>query len=222
MNFTPIYQIPCPGDEDYAAFALYLKCLAEQLDDLFTEKNNSIEEFRNRYTGVWRNTAPLVSDGLGSFTLAMESTANLFWNDPSNPHSTGTSGSFTDPFRFNLPGDVPGGLYAIGGTCAFNVGATAGSARELSFNAYYSGSQGVTSDLMSLDGTEESNTGGEFLQANFQLPNRVTTLSTGVVGTPIGFYPSGAETSAGTVTIPVGGFTFWATLIGTNELIGGV
>lgn len=220
MEFTPIQNLPCLSDEDYAAYALYMQCLAEQIDGLLTEKNDALEVFRNRYAGMWRNTVAYVS-AANSFDSQVETTTNLFWNDPNNPPSTGTSGSASDPFRFNFPGNVAGGLYAVGVTASFNQGATASSLREAYIETIFFGSTGVNQRISALDQTEETLSGGEHLQTGYHVPLTPQELATNVTATPGGFYVHVHETDAGNVTIPIGSLTFWVVFLGTNTPIGG-
>lgn len=223
MEFTPVQNLPCLGLDDYAAYATYMQCLAEDLEAKFTEKNDLLLSVRNTYAGVWRNTAPIVSDGSGNFSFIPTNVANLFWNDPDNAPSQG-AGTVTDPLRFNLPGKVPGGLYQVGATVFFNQGATANSTRQLQGILYFSSTVGIIQGISINAATEESLTGGEGLFGDYQLEltTREITPSSGNFGAPIGFVMSGFESDAGVVTVPVGGITIYAVFIGTNTLIGGV
>lgn len=214
------YGLTCLDNDDYAGWALYMQCLAMDIDTLLAERNAAIDSFRNRYAGVWRNDAILTSDGLGSFRTAIASTPAIFWNDPVNPPNVGTIGSTTDPAGFNFPGKVPGGLYEVGGTVTFTAGATIGSYRELVFETNYFGSTGLDVENGVIDITEETGSGGESLNCSYQVPLRPQMLNTNVVGNPISFSVTAAEGNAGALTIPVGGLTFWCVFIGTNNLVG--
>lgn len=214
------YGLTCPDPDDYAAFALYMQCLAMDIDRLLTERNDAIEAFRNSFAGVWRNDVILTSDGLGSFRTPIAATTNIFWNDPDNTPSVGVIGSTTNPAGFNFPGKVPGGLYEVGGTVTFTAGATVGSFRELVFETNYFGSTGLDVQNGVIDITEETASGGESLNCNYQVPLRPEILGTNVVGNPISFSVTANEGNAGTLTIPVGGLTFWCVYIGSNNLVG--
>lgn len=222
MRFTAEQNLPCLTGDDYAAYATYMQCLAEQLDDLFTEKNNALLSVRNTYAGVWRNTAALVSDGGGNWSFTPSNVANLFWNDPNNPTSTGT-GALSDPVRFLFPGMVPGGLYQIGATIFFNAGATANSTRQLQSVVNFQSTTSVVQAIAMNAATEESLSGGEALFGDYQvsLTDREIAPGSGNFGIPIGFQVSAFESDAGAVTVPIGGLTFYAVFIGTNTLIGG-
>lgn len=223
MEFTPVQNLPCLGPDDYAAYATYMQCLAEDLEAKFSEKNDLLNSVRNNFAGVWRNTAPILSDGSGNLSFIPSNTANLFWNDPVNPPSEGT-GSVNDPVRFNLPGKVPGGLYQIGATVFFNQGATANSTRQLQGTLYFSSTVGIIQGISINAATEESLTGGESLFGDYQaeLTTREITPGSGNFGAPIGFVMTGFESDAGVITVPVGGVTLYAVFLGTNTLIGGV
>lgn len=215
-------NLPCLSDEDYADYGTYMKCLAEDLDAKFTEKNNELLSVRNTYAGVWRNLSPLVSDGGGNWNLGPATMTNVFWNDPNNPSATGT-GTLTNPSRFLFPGMVPGGLYQIGATVFFNQGATANSTRQLqSFVNFQSTTSFVTAIAVNA-ATEESLTGGEGLYGDYQLSlsSREIAPGSGNFGTPIGFTASAFESDAGAVTIVAGACVIYAVFIGTNTLIGG-
>lgn len=222
MEFTPVQNLPCLSPDDYAAYATYMQCLAEDLEAKFSEKNDTLMGVRNSYAGVWRNTAALVSDGSGLWTFGPSQVANLFWNDPFNSPSAGT-GAATDPLRFQFPGMVAGGLYQVGATVFYNQGATANSTRQLLGLAYFSSNTGLVQGVSINVATEESLSGGEPLFADYQieLTSREITPLSGNFGTPIGFVMSGFEGDAGTITVPIGGLTIYAVFIGTNTLIGG-
>jgi hypothetical protein len=214
------YGLTCLEPDNYAAFALYMQCLAQDIDALLTERAAAIDAFRNTFAGLWRNDAILTSDGLGSFRTPIAATPSIFWNDPNNPPNTGTIGSTTNPAGFNFPGKVAGGLYEVGGSVTFTAGATAGSYRELVFETNYFGSTGLVQQVGMLDITEETNSGGESLVCNYQVPLRPEILDTNVVGLPISFSVTAAEGNVGTLTIPVGGLNFWCIYLGNNNLIG--
>lgn len=219
MEFTPEYNLPCLSGTDYAAYALYLQCLAEQLDTTLFEKLTELDSVRNRYAGVWRNTVAMVSAS-GSWNTTVPTVTNLFWNDPVNPPSSGTAGSLTDPFRFHFPGAVAGGLYAVGGTVAMNQGATGGTYRWLELSTILFGSSGFVESTGAQEFTEETLSGGENLQTGYHVGLNLTTSAT-LEGVPVGFDVSIFEDDAGNITIPIGGLTFWAVYLGDNTIIGG-
>lgn len=222
MEFTPVQNLPCLGPDDYAAYATYMQCLAEDLEEKFSAQNDALMGVRNTYAAMWRNTVALTSDGSGVFQNLMDTT-NLFWNDPDNSPVTG-AGTASDPRRFQFPGMVPGGLYEVGATVLFNQGVTANSLRQLQIGTYFDANTGVITGTSVNDVTEESLTGGESLRGDFQVSltvREITPLS-GNFGIPFGFFPGMIEADAGTITVAVGNLTIWAVLIGTNTLIGGV
>lgn len=221
MEFTPVFNFPCLGPDDYAAYATYMQCLAEDLEAQFNETNDALEVVRNNYAGVWRNIVPIVSDGSGNLNFTPTAMTNIFWNDPNNAPFTGT-GVATDPIRYQFPGMVDGGLYEIGVTAFYNQGATANSTRQLFSDAYFRTTTGIQSALALTTATEESLTGGEALFGDYQLGllYREFTPGSGNFGIPVGFTCSGFEADAGTITIPIGGVSIWCVLLGTNTLIG--
>lgn len=223
MEFTPVQNLPCLGPDDYAHYALYMQCLAEQLEDNFTAKNNALLGVRRNYAAMWRNTVAIVSDGGGAFP-GMTAIPNLFWNDPNNTPTAGIVGSLTDPFRYQFPGMVNGGLYEVGGTIAFNAGVTANSSRQFQINGYFRLTSGFTVGSLVDDVTEESLSLGEFLRGDYQirLVDNEPVPGTAQSGRPLGFTINPSEGDAGAITIPIGGLTFWAVYIGSNTLIGGI
>lgn len=56
MEFTPVYNLPCLDGDDYAAYAIYMQCLAESLDNKFTQQQDSLNDFLNRPASVWTRT----------------------------------------------------------------------------------------------------------------------------------------------------------------------
>lgn len=57
MQLTDNYQLPCLGQEDYAAHALYMQCLALKLEQEFTERQDLLTGFTHRPVALWRATA---------------------------------------------------------------------------------------------------------------------------------------------------------------------
>lgn len=222
MEFTPVQNLPCLGPDDYAAYATYMQCLAEDLENKFTEKNDALERVRNTYAAVWRNTVTLTSDGSGLFP-GLTTIPTLFWNDPNNTPTTG-SGSSSDPVRYQFPGMVPGGLYEVGGTILFSTGATVNSTRQFQMFAVFDATQGIVNSVFVNDVTEESLSGGESLRGDAQLSLTVRELvpNSSNFGIPIGFTLNLFENDAGVINVLAGNLTFWAVFIGTNTLIGGV
>lgn len=53
MEFTEIQKLPCLSGTDYAAVALYMQCLAEQLDEILTNQSEQFEEFLSRPAAGW-------------------------------------------------------------------------------------------------------------------------------------------------------------------------
>lgn len=57
MKFTQIQKLPCLEGEDYAAYALYMQCLANQLDDTFTAQSDEFSGFLRRAAAAWVATS---------------------------------------------------------------------------------------------------------------------------------------------------------------------
>jgi hypothetical protein len=47
------HEIPCLSDTDYAAYALYMKCLAEQVEDQLVANMEAVESVLHRPVRVW-------------------------------------------------------------------------------------------------------------------------------------------------------------------------
>lgn len=61
MNYTDIYNLPCPSPEDYAGVPLYLETLAYAIEDTLVEQQGLLEGFLDRGSGIWtRNTNQLL------------------------------------------------------------------------------------------------------------------------------------------------------------------
>lgn len=78
MEFTDIQKLPCLDGEDYAAFALYMQCLANQLDDTLTAQTDELNDFLTRPAAGWTQTAVQsgILDGSPLSTNTVEWQAN--------------------------------------------------------------------------------------------------------------------------------------------------
>jgi len=197
------------------AIALYMQCLANDLESKFTADLASYTSFRNRYTGVWRNAAQISALSGGDYITT--GLTNIFWNAPGSPN-TGTAGSVTDPYRFNLPGQVAGGAYEIGIYANFVASGTVtvGSTRILAVDTWtpdvVSTSLGEIEGL-SVDYTEETNTGGEFLQGSVPIINEQIPYNN------VTFTPWIDHNNASTLNIPAGQMMMWAIFIGPGDQV---
>jgi hypothetical protein len=57
MKFTDRYDLPCLDDDDYAAYALYMQCLAQRMDDELTARAELLQSFTHRPTAIWRTSS---------------------------------------------------------------------------------------------------------------------------------------------------------------------
>lgn len=92
MIFTSGYNLPCLGGEDYAAYALYMQCLGEQLDAEFTRIQDGFESFLQRPAAIWTEAAP---------TTAIP--PNTFWPIGNGWNVTAVNWPTTVPSSPNLP-----------------------------------------------------------------------------------------------------------------------
>lgn len=56
MQFTELQNLPCLDGEDYGAHALYMQCLATQLDDILTAQSDGFADFLHRPAAAWEAT----------------------------------------------------------------------------------------------------------------------------------------------------------------------
>lgn len=54
MRFTDRHKLPCLGNEDYAAYALYMQCMAQRLEDEFTERGDLLAAAARKPTAIWK------------------------------------------------------------------------------------------------------------------------------------------------------------------------
>jgi len=57
MQFTDRYKLPCLDDDDYAAYALYMQCMAQRIDAELTSRGDLLESFIHRPTAIWKTTS---------------------------------------------------------------------------------------------------------------------------------------------------------------------
>lgn len=62
-----VHEIPCLSDTDYAAYALYMQCLAEQVEAQLVANLAQVEEVLHRPIRVWFQTGSIASGGAGQF-----------------------------------------------------------------------------------------------------------------------------------------------------------
>lgn len=85
MNFTTGFNLPCPEGTDMAAVALYMQCLAEQVEGSLGEQSDAFTTFLNPPVAFWSNTATqtgMVSRDLFTFNTVASN------NWPTVPSST--------------------------------------------------------------------------------------------------------------------------------------
>lgn len=85
MKFTPDQNLPCLDGTDYAAYALYVQCLAEQLDTKFQDQFDSLYDFLRRPASVWTRTTTQtgITNGTDAQLLFIfETESQLNWPYP--------------------------------------------------------------------------------------------------------------------------------------------
>lgn len=210
MIFTDQQNLPCLEGTDYADFALYMQCLAQQVDTQLTGQNETLADFIDRPTGFW-------SAG-GTQTLPNAGQIILF--DFSGPS-----------FGVNWTGSFPGiptlanrrGWWQIG--CNVNAVATgavtANSTRriDLVYTPPAEAGPAFTATTFT-EITFESNSGnGENLCASgiVYCPGSNSTLPDADGGTILGFFSNNNGSNlTTTLTPPV---AFWATFLGDTPTI---
>ena len=68
MQFTEPHQVPCLSDEDPAAVALYMKCLAEQIDQDLQDRVDAADAFLHRPASVWEISGTVSSPGFSTLS----------------------------------------------------------------------------------------------------------------------------------------------------------
>ncbi len=79
MLFTPLQNLPCLSNEDYSAWALYMKCLGLQVDETLAQQMASFESVRNRPTAVWTSSSVQTNIFDGSFLSVFEVAFSANW-----------------------------------------------------------------------------------------------------------------------------------------------
>jgi hypothetical protein len=79
MRFTDDHGIPCLELEDYAAYALYMKCVAEQVEARVVADQAAVTAMLERPVAMWTNSSVLVTGQTFSPGLGAPSTSYR-WN----------------------------------------------------------------------------------------------------------------------------------------------
>lgn len=210
MRFTTNHDIPCLENEDYAGFALYMQCLAEQVEARVVADQAAVTTFLERPVAIWTETTVLAA---GSST-------------------TGPLSAPTTTYRWT-PG-VNNGTLNIRGFWHIGVYSNALSSAPVVNNhrtamLYVWQPEATFQDINALDtdaaaavlqdATWESNTGnGEDLLSSMVVYNPGTTLRT---ETEIGMqFVFGLATEAAGVEDVTFTSTIWAAFLGDTPTIG--
>lgn len=119
MEATDVFGYPCIGEEDYAGVPIYMKSLAEQIEENLSGQQAAFDSFLDTGSAIWQATANQVFPD-GFFTTV----TNI---------STQVGGAGLDQLVPGVPSLPPlRGWYYIGGNITLTpVGAlTVGSVRE--------------------------------------------------------------------------------------------
>lgn len=85
MNFTAIQNLPCPEGTDMAGVALYMQCLAEQIEATLQGQADQFTTFLTPPVAVWtRSTPQTLVDG---DQLAFSSVTSAHWPVAPSPTS---------------------------------------------------------------------------------------------------------------------------------------
>ncbi|MGH7252437.1 MAG: hypothetical protein ACREIE_01435 [Nitrospiraceae bacterium] len=155
MRFTDTHSLPCLDDSDYAGIALYMQCLASQLDAQLGAQQIALDSFLRRPAGIWSATTVQtgINDGsfINFFTPAPIS-ANWPTVTPSTPTIANVRGWWMVGMNVNL---ISSGVVTVNSQRKLNL--------EISPPP---GSPPGTSSIFFNDLTWETNTGaGENLSA---------------------------------------------------------
>lgn len=75
MRFTDNHNIPCLESEDYAGFALYMKCLAEQVEARVVADQAAVADVLERPVAIWTVTTVLAAGSSLTTPLSAPSTS---------------------------------------------------------------------------------------------------------------------------------------------------
>lgn len=211
MLFTDMQQLPCLESTDYAAYALYMQCLAEQLDSQLTQQLTELEFFTDRPTGYWTAGA----------TQTISAGGNVAIFDISGP--SGSAG-WTRPFPPFPQLDNVRGWWFIG--CTVNVVATgvvtASSQRLMNIDYTPPVDAGPSFPLVRRSKlTYESNTGnGENLSiaAVVYSPGSLDNTPTSDGGSFLATMNHNNGSSLTTTLTPAS--RYWATFLGDTPAVG--
>jgi hypothetical protein len=87
MRFTTQQELPCPDDTDMAAVALYMQCLAEQVETTLDAQADEFNAFLRVPTAVWQATSTQLIDA-GSY-INFTTVTSDYW--PTTPSPTAPS-----------------------------------------------------------------------------------------------------------------------------------
>lgn len=118
MKFTQDHALPCPEGEDYAATALYMQCLGEQVDAELTSRQDAFTGFLDRPAAAWIATAVITDIANG---------------DEITPGAVGWSANWPVPITTTPRLPPVRGWYYVGAnvTVAADGAPTANSLRKL-------------------------------------------------------------------------------------------
>lgn len=97
MNLTPLYSLPCPAPEDYAAIALYMQRLAETFEAKILDERAMVADFASQPMGLWANSGNLTVAS-GGFIGNISIDSPIYTNTPSVATTGFTPGPFTGMF----------------------------------------------------------------------------------------------------------------------------
>lgn len=75
MKFTDNHNIPCLENEDYAGFALYMQCLAEQVEARVVADQVAVATFLERPVAIWTDSTVLAAGSATTGPLGAPSTS---------------------------------------------------------------------------------------------------------------------------------------------------
>lgn len=215
MNFTELYQLPCPDDEDYGAVALYMQFLAETIEAKILEQRALIEAYQDLRTTIWTN-ASILGPAADGAEIGVQFTG------PGDIHySNRPDGSFPDGTRPNQVGLSIGtfdqaGVYHFG--YSVNMVET-GAITDLSFRQVnvrvekvIGGGSFIAAECDRIIQAENIPNGSFFgNNVAFEVDNDFVNYRIRVVWSH--------SNVASTVQIPVGGFWMWLTRLGSGDAI---
>lgn len=216
MRSIGSHGLSCLEPSDYAAFALYMQCQAEAIDDALTEQLASLDSLLDRPT--------IIVGASGNVTTASGVNTNNFYNTVVYNNSTfmglattGTETYVTIGSPVTLPlNPYQRGMYLVGAYAAMDAtgAVTAFSQRNLTISALDDTLSGPSQVGLCYDINPDANTA----LTNIRLNASFSVVLRGTNGVRIAHQLSHTN-AASTVTYAAADAKLWVTYLGPTNLV---